>query len=392
MEAHKDTGGVRFSRQAKVGILLAGTGLLLWLLLRAQGVLGPFVWGAIIAYVFTPVVDVLESRTRLPRIWVVVLLYLVGLAVTAWASTVFIPLVFKQAGELLGDMPRILTGLLGSLDFLAEHLQAEQFQPFGQALDPQVLVNEAVRGMQNLFTYLTKQAIPAVFNVLEGLGQVILCLIVTFYLLRSARGLRGRLQRLIPGPYREEALGLLADIDRVLGAYIRGQLLLVGVMAVVTFIALSILRVRYALVIGLISGLLSIIPLFGPIVGGAIAVSVALFQPTTPFGWSNLTLALAVVVAYTVLRQIEDQLVVPNLVGPIVDLHPLLVLFALFAGGKMAGFTGLVIAVPIAAAFKIIAIYLYGKIWDEQPVDDLEPATSPATLPEPPSAPSGEMP
>jgi predicted PurR-regulated permease PerM len=392
VEGDKVSEGVRFSRQAKIVILLAGAGLFLWLLLRAQSVLGPFLWGAIAAYIFTPLVDFLETRTRLRRTLVVVLLYLIGLAVTVWASTAFIPLVVKQAGELLSDMPRILTGLLGSLDFASQYLQAEQLEPFGLTVDPQVLVNEAVRGMQNLFTYLTRQAIPAVFNVLEGLGQVILCLIVAFYLLRSARSVRARLERLIPRPYRREALDLLSGIDRVLGAYIRGQLLLVGVMAVVTIIALSILHVRYALVIGLFSGLLSIVPLFGPIVGGAVAVSVALFQPTTPFGWSNLTLALAVVVAYTVLRQIEDQFVVPNLVGPIVDLHPLLVLFALFAGGKIAGFTGLVTAVPVAAALKIIVIYLYGKIWEEPSGEDLAPDSSLATLPEPPPAPSGETP
>lgn len=392
MGGHSISGGVRFSSRAKIVVLLTVAGLLLLLLLRAQSVLGPFVWGAIAAYIFTPVVDFLETRARLPRILVVALLYLAGLGVAAWASIAFIPLVVKQAGDLLSDMPGILMGLFGSLDFLSQHLQAERLEPFDLALDPQVLVNEAVRGMQSLFTYLTRQAIPAVFNVLEGLGQVILSLIIAFYLLRSARTIRARLERLIPRPYRGEALDLLLHIDRVVGAYIRGQLLLVGLMAVAIVIALSILRVRYALVIGLFSGLLSIIPLFGPVAGGAIAASVALFQPTTPFGWSNLTLALAVVVVYIVLRQTENHLVVPNLMGPIVDLHPLLVLFGLFAGGKIAGFTGLVIAVPTAAALKIIAIYLYGKIWEEASADEPAAGTSPAALPGPPSAPSGEIP
>lgn len=380
MEGHKVSAGVRFPRQAKVIILLVGAGLLLWLLLRAQGVLGPFVWGAIIAYVFSPIVDWLEARTRLPRIWVVVLLYLVLLAATIWASTVLIPLVVKQAADLLGDMPKILTGLLETLSFIGQYLQAEHIQPRGLALDPQVLVNEAVRSMQNLFGYLTTRAIPAVFNVLEGLGQVVLCLIVAFYLLRSGPTLRLRVPRLIPRPYRQEALGLIADIDRVVGAYIRGQLLLVGMMGVVTFIALSILRVRYAVVIALISGVLGVIPLFGPLVGGAIAVSVALFQPSTPFGWSNLTLALAVVAVYVGLRQVEDHVVVPNLVGPMVDLHPLLVLLALIVGGTLGGLTGMVIAVPTAAAFKIVAIFLYGKIWDEPASDDAKPASVPAVL------------
>ncbi len=389
MERRGASPEVRFSRQAKIIVLIAGAVLTAWLLLRVQRVLGPFVWGAIIAYVFSPLVDWLEARTRLRRIWVVVLLYLVGLAAAAWAATGLIPLVIRQASGLLGDMPGILTGLLNKLAFLDQTQLAERLRTYGITIDPQVFVTEAVRSIQNLVTYVTSHAIPAVFNVLEGVAQILLCLIVSFYLLRAWQGLRLRLPRLIPRHYRWEVLALLRDIDKVLGAYIRGQLLLIGIMALATCIALSILRVRYALVIGLISGVLEVIPLFGPILAGGIAVSVALFQPSTPFGWSNLTLALSVAVAYTVLRQIEDQLVVPNLVGPIVDLHPLLVLFALFAGGRLAGFTGLIIAVPAAAAIKIIATYLYGKIWDEPPAEDQAPSVPTPALANAPS-PSGE--
>lgn len=389
MESHEFAGGVRFPRQAKLIALFAGAGLLIWLLLRVQAVLGPFVWAAIIAYVFSPLVNFLEQRTRLRRVWVVVFLYLVGLAVMIWAATVLIPLVINQLSGLLGEVRGIVTGLSDRLEFLGQDLAAKPISMYGFNLDPQMLFDQAARGLQNLLGYLTTHAIPVMFNVLEVLGQFILCLIVTFYLLRSSHSLRTSVPRLIPRPYRSEVLALVRDIDRVLGAYIRGQLLLIGIMALVTFIALSILRVRYALTIALISGVLEVIPLFGPLMAGGIAASVALFQTSTPFGWSNPTLALAVVVAYTVLRQIEDQLVVPNLVGPLVDLHPLLVLFALFAGGKLAGFTGLIIAVPAAAALKIIAIYLYEKIWDEQPGEERAPTPSPAVQPEPPPA-SGE--
>ncbi len=383
---------VRFSREAKIITLIAGVIFTLWLVVRVQRILGPFLWAAITAYIFSPLIDWLEVRTRLRRIWLVVLLYLLGLAVTVWAATVLIPLVIKQVGDLLRDMPNILTSLLDRLAFLDQYLLAEQIRVYGFTIDPKMLVNEAVRNMQNLVGYLTRRAIPAVFNVLEGVGQVVLYLIATFYLLRAWRGWRVRLSRLLPRPYRQEMLVLLGDIDQVLGAYIRGQLLLIGIMALATFIALSILRVDYALLIALVSGVLEVIPLFGPIAAGGIAVSIALFQPNTPFGWSNLTLALAVVVTYTVLRQIEDQLVVPNLFGPIVDLHPLLVLFALLAGGTLAGFTGLVIAVPAAAALKIITIYLYGKIWDEPQAEPAESAAVAAEVATDRSPASGEIP
>ena len=369
---------VRLSREAKLAVLLLAAGIIIWLLMHLRQVLGPFLWGAIIAYVFSPAVDWLEARTRLRRTWVIALLYLVGLAVAAWAATAFVPLVIAQARAFLDELPHILTNLGEGIASLNERFLNRELELYGLKLDPTMLANEAVRSLQNLVGYLTRQALPAVFSLLEGLGRIVVCLIVSFYLLRSWKRLGSRIFRLIPRPYRGEAVTLLRSIDRVIGAYIRGQLLLIAIMAAANFVALSILRVRYALIIALISGVLEVVPLFGPFMAGAIAVSVALFQPVTPFGWSNLTLALAVVVSYTVLRQIEDQIIVPNLLGQIVDLHPLLVLFALIAGGTLAGFTGLVICVPTAAALKIIVTYLYGKIWDEEEPDTPQQAPAQA--------------
>ncbi|MGQ9683487.1 MAG: AI-2E family transporter [Anaerolineae bacterium] len=372
---------IRFSRQTKTIILVIGLCIALWLFVRVHAVLGPFVWGAIIAYVLSPLVDWLEARTRLRRVWLVVLLYLAGLAVAAWVITVLSPIVVRQGRGLLADAPRILGVLLQRMDLLGRSVVAQELTRLGLSVDPALLANEVMRSAQGMVTYVTSHAIPAVFNVLEAVVQLIVALIISFYLLRGWPALRLRLPLLVPQAYRREALCLLADIDRVLGAYIRGQLLLIGIMAAANVAALSLLRVRYAVVIGLISGVLEVIPVVGPFMAGGIAVSVALFQPATPFGWSNLTLALAVALSYVLLRQIEDQLVVPNLMGPIVDLHPLLVLFALFAGSKLAGFTGLVVAVPAAAALKIILTYLYRKVWDEAPVQEtamasVEPAAA----------------
>ncbi len=386
MESREDRECVRFSKEAKIITVLVGVALAVWLLAHVSHVLGPFLWGAITAYVFSPLIDWLEDRTHLRRGLLVAILYLLALATVSWAATVLIPLLIEQLQGLVVDAPKILTGLLDRLAFLDQYLLAQQIRIYGFTIDPQVVANEVVRNLQNLVGYMTRGAIPAVFNVLEGVGQVALYLIATFYLLRGWRSLRAGLGRLLPSPYRDEASDLLGEIDRVLGAYIRGQLLLIGIMAAATFIALSILQVRYSLVIAVISGVLEVIPLFGPIMAGGIAVSVALFQPATAFGWSNLNLALVVALAYVVLRQIEDQVVVPNLVGPIVDLHPLLVLFALFAGGSLAGFTGMVVAVPAAAALKIIVRYFRSKVWEEDAANVSADTGGAGPPPEPPVA------
>src|SRR5207247_8706493 len=121
--------------------------------------------------------------------------------------------------------------------------------------------------------------------------------------------------RLVSAPYRAEIRGLGRQIDSIFAGYIRGTLLLIPIMAVFTYIALTILGIRYALVIALASGLLEIIPLIGPWSAAGIAVAVALLQPTAPFGWSHGLLALVVGVTYFVLRMAEDNFIIPHVVG-----------------------------------------------------------------------------
>ena len=126
--------------------------------------------------------------------------------------------------------------------------------------------------------------------------------------------------------------------------------------------ALSIYNMPYAIVLALATGFLELIPIIGPWSAGAIAVSVAALNPNPPFGWSNLTLCIAVGITYFVLRQLEDVLVIPALIGRIVHLHPLLVIFVLLIGTTIGGVLGLLLAVPVAAVVKILLRYVYGKL------------------------------
>ncbi|MFM8593273.1 MAG: AI-2E family transporter, partial [Chloroflexota bacterium] len=123
-----------------------------------------------------------------------------------------------------------------------------------------------------------------------------------------------------------------------------------------------ILDVDYALSLAIATGFLELIPVIGPWTAGTIAVLIALFQPTAPFGWSNTTLAIVVALVYFTLRQLEDAFVIPLVIGRIVHLHPLLVIFVLVIGTSLGGALGLILAVPMAAVLKIIMSYFYGKV------------------------------
>ena len=172
---------------------------------------------------------------------------------------------------------------------------------------------------------------------------------------------------------------LMTDVNRTLGAYLRGQAILVVIMSSASYVALRILDVDYALSVAVATGFLELIPLIGPWTAGAIAVTIALFQPTAPFDWTNTSLAAVVGLVYFALRQLEDAFVIPLVIGRFVHLNPFTVIFVLVTGTAIAGPLGLILSVPIAAVTKIIGQFFYAKIMARS-VRYVEIIASPADL------------
>jgi predicted PurR-regulated permease PerM len=146
---------------------------------------------------------------------------------------------------------------------------------------------------------------------------------------------------------------------------------LIGVMSTATFVGLSILQVPFALLLALMTGVLEVIPIVGPITAGAIACLVALGHPA-PWGLSQILYVVIVAAMYTVLRHSEDYFVIPLVIGRIVKLHPAVVIFSLLTGGALYGLLGVLIAVPVAATLRLVLIYVGAKLRDEDPFRQLE--------------------
>jgi predicted PurR-regulated permease PerM len=237
-------------------------------------------------------------------------------------------------------------------------------RPLG--IDIAALVRQLL-GAAGQSTTNTSKASHLLVNAAETVVKLFLFLVATFYLLMDAPRLRSTLADAIPQEYRPELIALAKQINLTWQQYIRGELLLFALMTVATTIGLTILQVPGALFLGLASGALELLPIVGPITAGTLAVSVAYFNGTNPWGWSQVAYAAAVAVFYFIIREAEDYFVIPNVLGRAVRLHPLVVLFAVTAGGIFDGLFGLVIAVPVAASIKAIAMYLYAKFLD-QPV------------------------
>lgn len=357
-----DAQPLRFPLWAKITTAAIVSTLFLLLLRGMGGLLSPFLWAMVTAYLFNPLIRWLTNRTRLPRFWWVLLLYVVVGFLLFTAFTSLGPRVANQAAELQAALPVFVRDA-------SEWIKQNGTLSFGsREIDLRPAEADVIEWFAGLASTLSSNVPTLIFNVLEQLILALVFLVVTFYLLLQGERIIDSIYNLVPAPYRQEIRTLGHSIDRVLGAYIRSQIILIVLMSVLTWASLSVLGVQYALVIGIATGFLEVIPFVGPYTAAGIAIFVSLLQATTPFGWPNWVLGIVVGVLYLVLRQLEDHLIIPNLVGHIVELHPIIVIFAILAGGHLGGALGLLIAIPVAATIRIILVYLYQKLIDSPTV------------------------
>ena len=347
--------GVRFSQRTKVVVALLLLGIAVFLVYGVRAIIWPFIWAAVLAYLLAPLVTWLCQRTRLHRFWVSLLLvgFLVGVIVLLFAFGY--PPLSRELEGLRLSLPSIVRNLESTLDAYAqinlfglEGLIGLSGERLASALDA------AAPAMVDAVLHLA-------LNVVELFLKFLLCFFATFYLLLESNRIGVWARRMVPALYRQELGALGGQIDHVLGRFMRGALMLVVIMSIATYIGLRLLGVPYALVLAPVAGVLELIPLVGPLLAATPAVLLALVYPS-PFGWSPVASAIVVALMYTVLRLLEDYLIIPNVVGRYVQLNPVLTIFAILAGGALFGVSGMLLAIPTAAILRIVLNYLYVKL------------------------------
>jgi len=324
--------------------LLVLVAVLFWL---ARPVMGPFVVAGVIAYAFSPVVGAVRNRTGLPR----ALIALLGMA----AAVILIGLaLWAFGGAVSRELDLLIRGGPDAVALLLRQLVGSDSITIGTRT---ITVKELGNELQSALTGLL-QSPGTALRYAEGVSKAaldsVLALIVTFYLLADGTRFRDVTLRFLAPADRARTLRIVEHIQVVLGRWLRGQLLLVVLVAVVVYVVLGpILGVRYSGAIAVLTGVLEIIPLVGPLIAAAIAGTIA-------FSSGGAGLAVAVIVFYTVLRQIEDQVVMPIVIGRAVHLHPVVTIFAVIVGLSTFGVLGGLLAVPTAAAVNVALHDFYG--------------------------------
>lgn len=347
--------GVRFSPRTKAVVAIALLALAIFFVYGVRAIIWPFIWAGALAYLLAPLVTWLCKHTRLHRFWVTLVLMGVFFGGIVLLFTFGYPPLSRELEGLRRSLPDISSNLQ---DTISAYAQVDLFGLEAVIGSSGELLTGAV---DSVTAQMVDAALGIAFHVVELLLKFLLCLFATFYLLLESNRFGTWARRMVPAPYRQEISVLGGQIDRMVGRFIRGQLMLVVIMSVATYISLRLLGIPYALVLAPVAGFLELIPFIGPVLAATPAVLLALVYPS-PFGWSPVVYAVIVALTYTVLRHIEDYLIIPNVVGRYVQLNPVLTLFAILSGGALFGISGMLLAIPTAAILRIVLSYLYVKL------------------------------
>jgi len=324
--------------------VLAAIFFALWLF---SAILTPFVLAICIAYFLDPMATRM-ARIGIPRglasMVLVLLLVLLGLL----AVLLLYPLIIAQIGVLLARLPGYVATINAGLrDFLLSLEEAAGPEMVDARLR-ELIIGQAGAMVSWLGTAATR-LIGGGFALFNVFTLAIVTPVVSFYLLRDWPGMMTRMESWLPRRSASSLRQLARDMDRVLSAWLRGQLLCCLVLGVFYASGLSLIGLELGLMIGLISGFLSFIPYVGSMTGFALAVLLAVGQ------WGEWNGVLLVVAVFTLGQVLEAYIIYPRLIGDRVELHAVWVIFALFAGGVAFGFLGVLLAVPIAAAMGVLA-------------------------------------
>ena len=320
--------------------MLILAGVIIWALTQVEEIFPPLVLALISVYLLNPVVTWMQTR-GVRRLFGSCLTYMLGVALVAIALGFLIPALIDQGQDFVRDFPDTARSISRSIDRVTSGLEDR----FGTSID----VGRRIGGFAET---LVGRVGGFLSTAVQTMTFVVIGLIAGFYLLVDLPRLRAAATRLIPPDRREEARKVAASVGTAMGGFFRGQLLVALIVGVMSSIGLRIIGLPYWLVVGFIAGAFNLVPLIGPFVGAvpAIVIAAATKPPST---------ILWVIVVMVAVQQIDNHFISPNVMRLTVRLHPVTVMIALIAGATLAGFWGMLLAVPTVASVKVIASHFW---------------------------------
>jgi len=357
--------------QKQFGFWLATLAVFILFLWAFQDILLPFIAGFVMAYFLDPVADRLE-KLGLNRTVATLIIIVAAILAVIFVALLVLPVLADQAVKLAQDLPMLAQALVEQFDKSAPQFLKDMIARSGTNV-PASLGDLASRAAGWAATVISSiwSGGMALVNILS---LMVVTPIVAFYLLADWDHIVAKVDGWLPRDHVEEVRGIAREINTAMAGFIRGQGTVCLLLGVFYAVALSLAGLKFGLAIGLGAGFLSFIPYIGALTGGVTAIGIGLVQFWPD--WSSIAIIVAIFAAG---QFVEGNFLSPKLVGGSIGLHPVWLMFALFAFGYVFGFLGLLLAVPMAAAAGVLvryalSHYLKSRLFTGTPAQDAAPA------------------
>lgn len=377
----------QWRRESKILVTVIALLVLAAMAYLARNIIPLVALAAVVAYIFQPVMGWLERR-NVPRGLGAALCLLLLVLILALLPVLLTPAIINGVRSIIDVLVRLpdlverwaadmvqrqmsirVAGFSLDIAAVIQELQASAESAIGQFQLPNLsdLVEYVTTGLRTAGG-IVETAVGIASGVVSAAFSTFLLAVLIFFLVKDGWQLGAWIKGLILPQYRPEMEDVGRRLDIVWKSFFRGQLLLSLVIGVIVFVATSLLGLPGALVLGILAGILEVIPNLGPALALIPAVLVALVEGSNFLPVSNLVFALIVVAVYVLIQQVENNFLVPRIMGQSLKLHPLFVLVGVVVGASFAGILGAFLAAPVLASLKVFGIYAHAKIVDQDPL------------------------
>jgi predicted PurR-regulated permease PerM len=350
----------------RVAVLICAVvalGVLLWL---ASDAVRPFVVGLLVVYLLDPPVRWLASH-GLRRTLAILLVYVVAIVVVVELVSLTLTPLVNEAVRFVKDLPSLALSLQAQIDRLSEiYARLQLPAAIRDWIDAAIASIGEGGGTPVVDLAALLPIVTGAGNLVGTIFGYIILPVWVFYLLKDRVSLATDFDRSLPQAWRFDAWAVIRIIRRLFGQWVRAQVVLGIAVGVFTFIGLLILSRlvdpvfgRYAVLLSVTAGILELVPIIGPIISAVPAVLLAATAGLEP--------VVAAIVLYTLVQQVENNLLVPKIQGDAIEMHPALVMFAIVIGGAIAGLLGAILALPVTAAARDVVRYLFRRSSPEAP-------------------------
>ncbi len=358
MEARKPV----WSTQTKLIVVLVVLVMVGFLLYKFSQILTPFILAIVLAYILSPMVNSIQKRLHLGRLLAILLTYLLLILFLAASLRLVIPLLMFQFRRINLDSLRMLRE--------ARVLFGQSFTIAGINIDGASLLEQASGSLQTILAPIFGGTLGVLADILSSLAWVIFIIVVSIYLIKDSDALRKWLGSFPPPDYRQDFIRLGEEINNLWSSFFRGQLILAFIVTLIFTTVSFAIGLHFALLMGVLAGLLEFFPSIGHGIWIVIASILALVLGSYRLPVPNWAFFLVLISIDFLFSQFDINYLIPRIIGRRVNLPPLVIILGIIAGASLVGVPGVVLAAPTIATLRVLSRYIYARLFDMEPFPD----------------------